>query len=112
VAANQMRIVLLRDTPNREHHAVLAARAGPYSTIAAPAFAVNQDLPHDMPLFGLKQDGVTLFAAPYAWNLRGSIVDFLPATSDALSEEPMELRGSIAASPEPAAELPPVQPLL
>jgi hypothetical protein len=52
---------------------------------------------------------VTVFAAPYAWSLRGSIVDFMPATAGLFADEP--LRGSIAAMPAPV-EFPPVQPLL
>ncbi len=109
VPATELRIVLLRDTASREDHAVLAARDGERWFVLdnrGARFAQDQDLPHYMPLFGLNQDGVTLFAAPYAWSLRGSIVDFVPATADPFADEP--LRGSITA----AEPLPPVQPLL
>jgi predicted transglutaminase-like cysteine proteinase len=116
--ASQLRIVLLRDTASREDHAVLTARDGDRWYVLdnrGARFALDQDLPHYMPLFGLNQDGVTLFAAPYAWNLRGSLIE--PATADALAadpfgEEPLELRGSIAAATAAMPELPPVQPLL
>ena len=118
VSANHLRIVLLRDTASREDHAVLTARDGGRWYVLdnrGARFAVDQDLPHYMPLFGLNHDGVTLFAAPYAWNLRGSLIE--PATADGLAaepagEEPLELRGSIAAGPAAMPELPPVQPLL
>jgi predicted transglutaminase-like cysteine proteinase len=111
VPTSDLRIVLLRDTASREDHAVLAARDGDRWFVLdnrGARFAQDQDLPHYMPLFGLNQDGVSLFAAPYAWSLRGSIVEFVPATAD-IFEEPTALRGSIAAMPE---ALPPVQPLL
>ncbi|MCZ7658603.1 MAG: transglutaminase-like cysteine peptidase [Xanthobacteraceae bacterium] len=116
VAAADLRIVLLRDTASREDHAVLAAREGGRWYVLdnrGARFAQDRELPHYMPLFGINQDGVSLFAAPYAWSLRGSIAEPVPATADAApAEEPLALRGSLAATERPELVLPPVQPLL
>jgi predicted transglutaminase-like cysteine proteinase len=69
VAAEDLRIVLLRDTQTREAHAVLAAREGARWFILdnrRSGFYADGDLPHYMPLFALDHQGVKLFAAPYA----------------------------------------------
>ena len=84
--AADLKIVLLRDTTTREDHAVLAAREGERWYILdnrRAGFYVDNDLPHYLPLFALNQDGVQLFAAPYA--LRPSLPaeqEASPATAD------------------------------
>jgi predicted transglutaminase-like cysteine proteinase len=64
-----LRIVLLRDTAVRLDHAVLAARADGQWFILdnrKSGFYAERDLPHYMPLFALDQNGVKLFAVPFA----------------------------------------------
>ena len=69
VPAKDMKIILVRDTAVRIDHAVLAARANDRWFILdnrRSGFYVERDLPHYMPLFALDQNGVKLFAAPFA----------------------------------------------
>jgi predicted transglutaminase-like cysteine proteinase len=69
VRAGDLRIVLVRDTSVRIDHAVLAARVdGRWYVLdnRRSGFYVEGDLPHYLPLFALDQDGVKLFAAPFA----------------------------------------------
>jgi predicted transglutaminase-like cysteine proteinase len=93
--ATDLKIVLLRDTATREDHAVLAAREGERWYILdnrRAGFYVDADLPHYLPLFALNQDGVQLFAAPYA--LRPSLPaeqDTSPATADDSGNTPFAL---------------------
>lgn len=92
--AADLKIVLLRDTATREDHAVLAARSGERWYILdnrRAGFYVDADLPHYLPLFALTEDGVQLFAAPYA--LRPS----LPA-----EDVPLPATGSEASAATPA----------
>jgi predicted transglutaminase-like cysteine proteinase len=69
VPAKDLKILLVRDTAVRVDHAVLAARTNDRWFILdnrRSGFYVERDLPHYMPLFALDQNGVKLFAAPYA----------------------------------------------
>jgi predicted transglutaminase-like cysteine proteinase len=84
VAADDLRIVLLRDTQTREAHAVLAARdQGRWYILdnRRLGFYVDGDLPHYLPLFALNHEGVKLFAAPYAVHERAP-ADASPAATD------------------------------
>jgi predicted transglutaminase-like cysteine proteinase len=87
VAPKDLRIVLLRDTASREDHAVLAAREdGRWFILDNRRAGFYQDaaLPHYMPLFALGQNGVQVFAAPYAMRPRHESESFAPAaTADA-----------------------------
>ncbi len=69
VPSRDLKIILLRDTALRIDHAVLAARTGGKWFILdnrGKGFFIERDLPHYMPLFALDQNGVNLFAAPFA----------------------------------------------
>jgi predicted transglutaminase-like cysteine proteinase len=86
VAPEDLRIVLLRDTASREDHAVLAAREdGRWFILDNRRAGFYQDtaLPQYMPLFALGQNGVQVFAAPYAMRPRHESETFAPATADA-----------------------------
>lgn len=88
VSTKDLRIVLVRDTAVRIDHAVLAARTGDRWFILdnrRSGFYLERDLPHYMPLFALNQDGVKLFAAPFA-SLPGAIAD--DAVLPGLDDEP------------------------
>ena len=77
VPSKDLKIVLVRDTAVRIDHAVLAARADDKWFVLdnrRSGFYVERDLPHYMPLFALDQDGVKLFAVPFA--------SLTPTTSD------------------------------
>jgi len=85
VPDGDLKILLVRDKAVRQDHAVLAVRIdgrwlvldNRYSTLSEA-----QDLPHFMPLFAIDQQGVSLFAAPYAERSRHeSETDMLPATA-------------------------------
>ena len=83
VAADDLRIVLLRDTASREDHAVLAAREGGRWFILdnrRAGFYEDGALPHYMPLFALGQNGVQVFAAPYAMRPQHESETIAPAT--------------------------------
>jgi predicted transglutaminase-like cysteine proteinase len=84
VAADDLRIVLLRDTASREDHAVLAAREdGRWFILDNRRAGFYQDtaLPHYMPLFALGQHGVQVFAAPYAMRPQHESETIAPATA-------------------------------
>ena len=86
VAAEDMRIVLVRDMAVREDHAVLAVREGGRWMILdnrSMAPIADSDVRNFMPLFALDQDGVKLFAAPYVERAIGNDAGFVPASSDA-----------------------------
>ena len=86
VAAEDMRIVLVRDMAVREDHAVLAVREGGGWMILdnrSMAPIADSDVRNFMPLFALDQDGVKLFAAPYVERAIGNDTGFVPASSDA-----------------------------
>jgi predicted transglutaminase-like cysteine proteinase len=83
VAADDLRIVLLRDTASREDHAVLAARENGRWFILdnrRAGFYEDTALPHYMPLFALGQNGVQVFAAPYAMRPQHESETIAPAT--------------------------------
>jgi hypothetical protein len=84
VAPETLRIVLLRDTASREDQAVLAAREdGRWFILDNRRAGFYQDaaLPHYMPLFALGQNGVQVFAAPYAMRPRHESETIAPATA-------------------------------
>jgi predicted transglutaminase-like cysteine proteinase len=86
VAPEKLRIVLLRDTASREDHAVLAAREdGRWFILDNRRAGFYQDaaLPHYMPLFALGQNGVQVFAAPYAMRPQHESETIAPATAGA-----------------------------
>jgi predicted transglutaminase-like cysteine proteinase len=88
VAPETLRIVLLRDTASREDHAVLAAREdGRWFILDNRRAGFYQDaaLPHYMPLFALGQNGVQVFAAPYAMRPQHESETIAPATADAVA---------------------------
>jgi predicted transglutaminase-like cysteine proteinase len=90
VRASDLRIVLVRDTSVRIDHAVLTARAGGRWYVLdnrKSGFYAEGDLPHYLPLFALDQDGVKLFAAPFA--LLPAVDDsVLPGLSDETGASP------------------------
>ncbi|MEA2996861.1 MAG: hypothetical protein QOG74_2410 [Alphaproteobacteria bacterium] len=86
VAAEDMRVVLVRDMAVREDHAVLAVREGGRWMILdnrSMAPIADSDVRNFMPLFALDQEGVKLFAAPYVERAVGNDAGFVPASSDA-----------------------------
>jgi predicted transglutaminase-like cysteine proteinase len=86
VAAEDMRVVLVRDMAVREDHAVLAVREGGRWMILdnrSMAPIADSDVRNFMPLFALDQEGVKLFAAPYVERAIGNDAGFVPASSDA-----------------------------
>lgn len=99
-----LRLVLVRDRAAREDHAVLAARhEGRWLMLDNRYSALNEDmeLRHFTPLFALDQDGVKLFAAPYAKRLApDGVVDAVPAAwseGDGLAAEPVGALGGMDA---------------
>lgn len=69
VKPEDLKILLVRDTAVRIDHAVLAVRHDDTWFILDNrnrGFYEEQDLPHYAPLFALDQNGVKLFAAPFA----------------------------------------------
>ena len=87
VAAADLRLLLVRDLMSRQDHAVLAARHegrwlvmdNRWDALMEPAA-----LARFRPLFSLDDDGVKLFAAPYAARpLHESETDIAPAGDDA-----------------------------
>lgn len=67
--ANDLKLVLVRDRVAREDHAVIAARhEGRWLVLDNRRSLLSEDaeLRHFTPMFALDQDGVKLFAAPYA----------------------------------------------
>lgn len=101
--AADLRLVLVRDRAVRQDHAVLAARHdGRWLVLdnRHSALAEDMDLRHFTPLFALDQDGVKLFAAPYAKRPAGdgeSVVAPIPAAW--LEGDEFALRGTLAAEP-------------
>jgi predicted transglutaminase-like cysteine proteinase len=86
VAAEDMRVLLVRDLAVREDHAVLAVREGGRWMILdnrSMAPIADSDVRNFMPLFALDQEGVKLFAAPYVERAIGNDAGFVPASSDA-----------------------------
>jgi predicted transglutaminase-like cysteine proteinase len=68
VAAEDMRVLLVRDMAVREDHAVLAVRhEGRWMVLDNRRMALSEDneVRNLMPLFAVGQEGVKLFAAPY-----------------------------------------------
>jgi predicted transglutaminase-like cysteine proteinase len=85
VAAEDLRIVLVRDLVVREDHAVLAVRQDERWMILANrsmAPIADSDARSFMPLFALDHDGVKLFAAPYAERASGNDARMAPASPD------------------------------
>ena len=69
VAAEDLRILLVRDVAIGEDHAVLAARQSGHWLILDNRnmrLIEDNDIKHYMPLFAIDQSGVKLVAAPYA----------------------------------------------
>jgi predicted transglutaminase-like cysteine proteinase len=96
VAPENLRIVLLRDTASREDHAVLAAREdGRWFILDNRRAGFYQDtaLAHYMPLFALGQNGVQVFAAPYALRPQHESESIAPATAG--TETPGGSRGGV-----------------
>lgn len=86
VAAEDMRVVLVRDLVVREDHAVLAVREGGRWMILdnrSMAPIADSEARSFMPLFALDQEGVKLFAAPYVERAIRNDARFVPASSDA-----------------------------
>jgi predicted transglutaminase-like cysteine proteinase len=83
VSPDDMRLVLLRDSQTREDHAVLSVRDDGRWYILDNrrlGFYEDRELPHYLPLFAIDQNGVKLFAAPYAARpLHESETDVSPA---------------------------------
>ena len=91
VAAEDMRVLLVRDMAVREDHAVLAVREGGRWMILdnrSMAPIADGDVRNFMPLFALDQEGVKLFAAPYVERAIGNDAGFVPASSDAAGSGP------------------------
>lgn len=86
VPVEDMRLVLLRDSQTREDHAVLSVRNdGKWYVLdnRRLGFYEDRELPHYMPLFAIDQNGVKLFAAPYAARPQHeSEMDVSPATAN------------------------------
>ncbi|HKC32682.1 MAG TPA: transglutaminase-like cysteine peptidase [Xanthobacteraceae bacterium] len=86
VAAEDMRVLLVRDLAVREDHAVLAVREGGRWMILdnrSMAPIRDSEARSFMPLFALDQEGVKLFAAPYVERAIRNDARFVPASSDA-----------------------------
>jgi len=91
IAAEDMRVLLVRDLAVREDHAVLAVREGGRWMILdnrSMAPIADGDVRNFMPLFALDQEGVKLFAAPYVERAIGNDAGFVPASSDAAGSGP------------------------
>jgi len=91
IAAEDMRVLLVRDLAVREDHAVLAVREGGRWMILdnrSMAPIADSDVRNFMPLFALDQEGVKLFAAPYVERAIGNDAGFVPASSDAAGSGP------------------------
>jgi predicted transglutaminase-like cysteine proteinase len=85
VAAEDMRILLVRDLAVREDHAVLAVRhAGRWMVLDNRRMALSEDseLRNLMPLFAIDQEGVKLFAAPYVERDPDGRAGISPAAAD------------------------------
>ena len=82
---SDLKILLVRDKAVRQDHAVLAARIDGRWLVLDNRYSVlseAQDLPHFTPLFAIDQQGVSLFAAPFAERLpHESEMDVLPAAA-------------------------------
>jgi predicted transglutaminase-like cysteine proteinase len=89
VSPDDMRLVLLRDSQTREDHAVLSVRDDGRWYILDNrrlGFYEDRELPHYMPLFAIDQNGVKLFAAPYAARPQHeSEMDIAPAMASDMS---------------------------
>ena len=85
VAADNLRLLLVRDRMAGQDHAVLAVRHAARWLILDNRHTILQeaaDLPHFVPLFAIDQQGVKLFAAPYAERpLRESETSVAPASA-------------------------------
>jgi predicted transglutaminase-like cysteine proteinase len=84
VAAEDLRILLVRDTAIRDDHAVLATRqAGHWLILDNRNMRLidDSDIKHFMPLFAIDQSGVKLVAAPYVERMIDR-EEIAPATSD------------------------------
>jgi predicted transglutaminase-like cysteine proteinase len=86
LAAEDLRLLLVRDTSIRQDHAVLAVREGGRWLILDNRWTVvpeSSEVRHLMPLFAIDHRGVKLFAAPYQARLpHESEIDIAPATTE------------------------------
>lgn len=100
MAAEDLKLVLVRDMGVRQDHAVLMVRVDSRWLVLDNRSATlfeTADVRHFMPLFAIDERGVNLFAAPYAARpLHESESELMPATSldiggDSMSAAPMLL---------------------
>jgi predicted transglutaminase-like cysteine proteinase len=102
VAAEDLRLVLVRDTAVRQDHAVLAVRDGGRWLILDNRHLMLLEatmLPQFTPLFALDHKGVSLFAAPYAaQRAPDRQAKAMPAPSTA-GDQPQSSHSSAASSP-------------
>jgi len=114
VAAGDLRLLLVHDTLSRQDHAVLAVRHdGRWLVLDNRWDAMTEtgELPRFRPLFAIDDQGVKLFAAPYA-ALRGTPDDDAGPTSRDPAFSEWKLRGGIdaiapAAAPDDGAVIAP-----
>jgi predicted transglutaminase-like cysteine proteinase len=87
MAATDLRLLLVRDLVSRQDHAVLAARQDGHWLVLDnrwDGLSGSAATARFMPLFALDDDGVKLFAAPYAVRpVHESEADITPASDDA-----------------------------
>jgi predicted transglutaminase-like cysteine proteinase len=96
-AADDLRLVLVRDRQARQDHAVAGVRHDGRWLMLDNRHDVlleNKDAWHFTPLFALDREGVKLFAAPYA----------APAAQVAAANTPTKARGPAAAETRDAAD--------
>jgi predicted transglutaminase-like cysteine proteinase len=86
VAAEDLRLLLVRDTLIRQDHAVLAVREDGRWLILDNRWTIvpeSSEVRQLMPLFSIDHQGVRLFATPYEARLpHESEIDVAPATSE------------------------------
>ena len=85
VAAEDMRVLLVRDMAVREDHAVLAVRhEGRWMVLDNRRMALSEDneVRNLVPLFAVGQEGVKLFAAPYVERDPDDRAGISPAAAD------------------------------
>lgn len=96
VAAEDLKLVLVRDTAVRQDHAVLMVRVDQRWLVLDNRSATlfeTADVRHFMPLFAIDERGVNLFAAPYAARpMHESETDLMPAAS-------LEMGGGVSELP-------------
>jgi predicted transglutaminase-like cysteine proteinase len=85
-AAEDLRVLLVRDLTIRQDHAVLAVREDGHWLILDnrwTAMLETSEIRNLLPLFAIDHQGVKLFATPYAArSIHESEMDFIPATSE------------------------------